>query len=56
MLKLKYSIYRALGNIVIPKIGIFARYRYYERVQTAEANLGPYVSNKILDSSQNKAL
>lgn len=50
------SIYRALGNIVVPKIGIFARYRYYERVQTAEANLGPYVSNKILDSSQNKAL
>jgi hypothetical protein len=50
------DLYRALGRIIIPFFGIFAKYRYFERPQSAELNLKPYKTNSLIDSKQNKAL
>lgn len=50
------DIYRALGRIKLPFFGIFAKYRYFERPQSAELNLKPYKTNSLLDSKQNKSL
>lgn len=50
------DVYRALGRIKIPFLGIFAKYRYFEKPQTAELNLKPYKTNRLIDSRQNKAL
>lgn len=48
--------YKAVIRIVIPKICIFAKYRYFEKPETAELNLLPYKNNRLIDSKQNKSL
>lgn len=50
------DVYRALGRIKLPFFGIFAKYRYFEKPQSAELNLKPYKTNSLLDSKQNKSL
>lgn len=50
------DMYKALGKVNIFGLIIFAKYRYFEKPESAELNLLPYKKNRLLDSKQNKSL